>query len=509
MRRDVLILAMMALILGALMAAAVHQPGYTDAYYYFNAAQRWVQGKGLTDAALWTYLGAPDHLPAPSHLYWMPLASVVQVLGMLIGGANFHAAQLPLMVCYVALVVTGYGLGAYLGKTRRTGWLAGLLILFSGFFMPWWVMSDTFAVYGLVGALSLIGMGIGRARGGIGWWAFSGAMAGLAHLTRADGVLLLIVSGAVALWPRKMSALPVRSAGALIGLLAYLIVMSPWFIRNLNALGTPLPVGGFQTAWMRSYDEIANYPPGATFSAFLDWGIGNIIQSRWEALTGQIGTLWTFIVVEGGVVLTPLMLIALWRRRFDPFLSGFALYALGLHLAMTFVFAFPGPRGGLLHSASALVPFWAALGALGLDDVITWAAKQRRWPLYQAKMVFGAALIGLMIVLSGAIFIQKASSWNQAGGVYQQIGAALPPDAVVMVNDPPAFYYYTGRSGVVLPNAPPDVIPALASRYGVTHVIIDSNRTAPMDGLYTGKIFPTFLMLIDDRDGIRIFKVTP
>lgn len=527
MRRDVAILAGAALVIGLVMASAFHQPGYTDAYYYFNAAQRWVQGKGLTDAALWTYLGASDHLPAPSHLYWMPLASVVQAAGLWLGGGAFHAAQIPLILCYAGLVVLGYGVGVSLGKSRRMGWLAGLLTLFSGFLTPYWTMTDTFAVYGLVGAGSLAAMGMGRARGGIGWWALSGALAGLAHLTRADGILLLIVLIIVALWPHHPrfvypslnservpggeAKILIRLGGsvknALIGLLAYLLIMSPWFVRNLNEVGSPLPVGGFQTAWMRSYDEIANYPPGTTLSSFLSWGVGNIIASRWDAFIGGLGTLWTFIAVEGSVILTPLMLLALWRRRFDPFLSGFALYALGLHLAMTLVFAFPGPRGGLLHSASALVPFWAALGVMGLDEAITWAAKRRRWPVQQARNVFSVAIVIFAMLLSGVIFFGAINKWNTAGSVYRQLAAALPSNAVVMVNDPPAFYYQTGLSGVVVPNAPPDVIPIIAAHYGVTHLILDANRTVPMNDLYLGKAAPPFLKLIYSQGDIRMFQV--
>ena len=74
----------------------------------------------------------------------------------------------------------------------------------------------------------------------------------------------------------------------------------------------------------------------------------------------------------------PLMLVALWRRRRHAFLRGFWLYALGLHLAMTFIFPFSGYRGGLFHSAAALFPWWMALGVVGLDDVIDWIAQRRR-----------------------------------------------------------------------------------------------------------------------------------
>src|SRR5450755_1244026 len=129
-RRDVLIVGVLALVVGILMAAALRHPGYTDAYYYFNAAQRLVQGKGLTDAAVWTYLGIPptvSGLPIPSHLYWMPLASLVAALGMILGGSTFDGAQIVFVALYAGLAVVGFTVGALVGQSRRVAWLAALL----------------------------------------------------------------------------------------------------------------------------------------------------------------------------------------------------------------------------------------------------------------------------------------------------------------------------------------------------------------------------------------------
>ena len=155
----------------------------------------------------------------------------------------------------------------------------------------------------------------------------------------------------------------------------YLLVMLPYFARNLREIGTPLPLGGTQAIWFREYNDIFNYPPDSSPATLFADGLDAFVSSRREALVNNIGT---FVAVEGLVVMTPLMLIGLWRRRRDPFLLPFGLYALGLHLAMTFVFPFPGYRGGLLHSAAALIPFWAALGVAGLDDVVDWVARRRR-----------------------------------------------------------------------------------------------------------------------------------
>ncbi|NLX08951.1 MAG: hypothetical protein GXY36_04800 [Chloroflexi bacterium] len=487
--RSYLVLAALGLLLGVIVAVLVEQPGYTDAYYYFNAGQRLVQGDGLTDPYLWTYINAPDALPGSSHTYWMPLASLVAAAGMAVGGAHFGAAQVPFVFCFAALVAVGGWAGAAFGMSRRHFWMAGLLVLFAGFFTPFWATTDTFALFGLAGALALASLGQGRQTGDWRWYALAGALSALGHLARADGLLLALVLIVVALWPGRGQC----PRGAVVGVIAYLLVMLPWFVRNLDAIGTPLPTGGLQTAWLRGYDELVNYPPGTTLGEFLDWGWDNILRSRWEAFVANLST---FIAVETWIVLGPFVLLGLWQRRRDPRLLGVILYAVGLHAAMTLVFAYPGLRGGLFHSSSALLPFWAALGVIGLDSALDWAAARRGWRAPEARIVFGGALLVLAALLSGGMLLARGPELNDNAVFYRTLGADLPADAVVMINDPPGLYYHAGRGGVVVPNAAPDVIPEIARRYGVTHLLLDANRTAPFDGLYAGTETYPFLSLV-------------
>jgi hypothetical protein len=491
-RRACIAIGALALAWGTLLALAIHQPGYTDAYYYFNAGQRLVEGRGLTDPYLWTYVNAPDHLPGPSHTYWMPLESLAAAASMAVLGTSFGSAQVPSVVCFAGLVMVAFWLGAKLGRGRRHTWLAGLLVLFSGFFTPFWTTTDTFALYGLVGSLSLVAMGRGRETGDWRWYAVSGGLGGLAHLARADGVLLVLVLLCVALWPRGGVNWRRSGRAAAAGLIAYLLVMLPWFVRDMSVLGTPLPTGGTDTIWMRSYDELVDYPPGATPAEFWRWGLGNILKSRFEALTNNLGT---FIAVETWVILGPFVLAGLWIRRREPFLLGVILYALGLHLVMTFVFAFPGYRGGLFHSSAALLPFWAAVGPVGLDAGIDWMARRRRWRSAEAQVVFSSALVLLTALLSVMMFRQRVPGLNSNADFYRTLAADLPDDAVVMVNDPAALFYHTGLSGVVVPNADPEVVPEIAARYGVTYLVLDRNRTRPFTALYLGSEERPFLRL--------------
>lgn len=535
-RRERLMFIAIALI-GAFIITRglVERPGFTDAFYHFNAANRLVSGEGLTDPYLWTYIGATDSLPAPSHLYWMPLTSIVSALGMaaLNAPGSYAAAQFPLTLLFAGTVYIGFSLGERLGGSRRHAWFAGLITLASGFYIRFWGATDTFAPYAFVGAAALYAMGwvcsgaveasrrdtrtrrsaslqeiregrrsevVGLAQqideeyekrvqhaaplremeegqpsrvGGIVFAGFVGGIgAALGHLTRADGVLLVLI-GLVAVvglaaFGRTTWRLGLLAAAGLCA--GYVVVMLPWFGRNLSLIGTPLPLGGTQTIWLRTYDGIFSYPPDASAASLFADGIGVFVSSRWEAFTNNLGTL---VVVEGLVVMAPLMLIGLWRRRKDPFLLPFVLYALGLHVAMTLVFPFPGYRGGLLHSAAALVPWWAILGLLGLDDCIEWMARRRRWNIRTARPVFSVGLLGVAVALGLFVALPNRVIDGGTPTLYRELADAIPAGSRVMINDPAQLYYYTGLGGVVLPNEEPHVIADIARKYQVGYLVME------------------------------------
>ena len=56
--------------------------------------------------------------------------------------------------------------------------------------------------------------------------------------------------------------------------MGYLLVMAPWFARNLTAVGTPLPVGGTRASGSPSTTTCFVIPPGPMRKAFspMAWG---------------------------------------------------------------------------------------------------------------------------------------------------------------------------------------------------------------------------------------------
>lgn len=529
-RRSFVTFSLIALVAAfAFTRGLVAAPSYTDAYYHYNAAVRLAEGQGFTEPYLWTYIGAPETLPesgvTPSHLYWMPMTSALAAAGMRLLNAvgDYSAAQLPFTLMFALTACVGFWLGTRIGGGLRHAWVAGLLTLFSGFYVRYWGTMDTFAPYALFGALCLAFMGVaGQAseatpRRRLVFWALAGGMAGLAHLTRADGLLLLVVGVVVIGWnllPRREPRRDVRGAAVFVVMLlaGYAIVMLPWFARNLQAVGAPLPLGGTQAIWFTQYDDLFNYPPASSPQTLFADGLAAFLRTRWEAFAGPRGllegNLGTFIAVEGMVVMTPLMLVGVWNRRGSAFVRPFWLYALGLHLAMTLIFPYPGYRGGLLHSAAALVPWWAALAVAGLDDVVSWAARRRRhWNPAVAKAIFSVALVGLAVLLSLSIASRGGVSAGTIPTLYEELQARLPANARLIINDPAALYYYTGMGGVVTPNAAPDVLPQIAERYNVDYLVLEAGGI-PARLLPAYDDPPSFLRRMDFPDpNVRLYEI--
>ncbi len=493
----------------------VNGPTYTDAYYYLNGANRMVTGQGMTDAVVWTFIGMPEGLPIPSHSYWMPMSSWVAAMGMWAFNAplSFRAAQAPFALLLLLVGVTTFWLGDRLGTERRHAWIPALMVLFGGYYARYWGMTETFTPFAAFGVGALVALGRGATSKHVGWFALAGALSAGAHLTRADGLLLVLAGGSAIFWFWDKSwTWQARFTCAAVLVLAYLLAMSPWFVRNLNAIGTPLPTGGTQGIWYTEYNDIFNFPPDSTPTRFFEVGGWALFwSSRWTGFTVGLGTL---AVVQGFIVLFPFMLGELVQRRREPFLRPFWIYTLGLHLAMMFVFPFPGFRGGLLHSAAALMPFWTVLGVLGIERGVDWMARRRRWNPRTAKPTFTVS--ALVVVLGLSVFLGLGGRTPQVDvALYEQLESVLPPDARLMANDPSAVYYYTGFYGVMLPNESPDVIPEIAARYGLTHLLIEgvedeqaARVTEPLRDLPANP--PAFLepVPLPDED-VRLYRIVP
>lgn len=470
-----------------------------DVAYYAAGARYLAQGGGFNEPFLWHYLDDPAGLPRPGFLYWMPLPSV---LAAPFAGGSFFTVQIPFAVLSAALPLVSYKLVCTGPDRRRTGWLAGLLTLFSGFFFPYWTLPETFAPFALLGSLSIwiAGMDLG-----LGGKLALGLLIGLAHLTRADGILLLPVA-ILGLFLLRRPALP----GALAVLTGYLAAMAPWFLRNMLVIGLPLSPAGSATIWLTDYDDLFCYRCTLSWHSYLAWGWEHILRSKlWAA-----GLNLERFLAEGCLVfLFPFVPVGFLRlrRRVHFFLAG--IYLVLIYLVHSLVFTFPGPRGAFFHASAAALPFVIVAGVEGVEAAVKWCARRRRWNSVQALQVFGGAAVVLAVLLSGYALAGTLPEWREAGIVYERVGQWLEREdrgAVVMVANPPAFWYHTGHRAVVVPNGDVEALVAVAERYGVRYVLLDENVPKLLEGLYTGEIAHPRLRLLEldeEAEGVVLYAL--
>ena len=108
----------------------------------------------------------------------------------------------------------------------------------------------------------------------------------------------------------------------------------------------------------------------------------------------------------------------------------------------------------------------------------------------------------MAIALSSFIYynrVLKNNAWNSADTLYATLVewvSSRDPDAVVMINNPPAYRYHGGGLSVVVPNENLAVTLQVARRYGVDYLILDPNHPVPLDQVYDQPLIQPGLDLV-------------
>lgn len=520
-------------------------PGYMDAEYYFSGGLQLYRGEGFSEPYLWNFLADPDGLPAPSHAYWMPLASILAFLGMKAGGSGaFWPARLGFLALAILVPVLTVKLYLRLGGDLQRAWFPGLLAVFSGFYLVFLPSTDTFGLYMVLGSTFLLVASTGGREFRIvkrDVWPVAqpvilGGLAGGMHLSRADGILWVVVAlgwvllshrhianGDGHLAHRRLSFQWKKAIQQIVLVLAgYLLIMLSWFLRNLSVFGTFLAPGGTRTLWLTDYNELYAYP-AAQLTPDRWWasGIEAILGVRWEALGLNVQTA---IAVQGMVFLAPFVLAGLWKLRRKRAVQLAVTAWLFTFLAMTLVFPFAGSRGGFFHSGAAVQPlFWAA-APFGLDAFIEWGRRSRGWQPSTAGQVFRAGFLAIAIALSAILTWNRLAgdgsqpaAWNQGADHYRQIDDALTKiiagdggaQEAILVNNPPGFFVATGRSGVTIPFGDADTVLAVAGRYDLRYLVLEIDQVRDAADLYTAPADRQGFDYLITVDGAHIYRLAP
>ena len=517
---EYILLFFLGLTVTLIMASFQAVPGYMDAEYYDAGGIQIASGKGLIEPFLWNYLDDPAGLPHPANTYWMPLAALLAAGGMVIAGnlEYFSARLLFFPLAALVPVLTAF-LAFRLTERRSAAWMAGGLGAFSGFYVLYLGLTETFGLYMILGSLFLwIGTtpmpGLRRALG-------LGGLAGLIHLARAEGILWLAVAGilvGIDYWKQRsklnwQTGL-IRLAGLL---LTYAVIMGFWYGRNLVVFGSLFPPGTSRALWLVNYDQLYAYPANSlTFQNWMGSGIGELVQVRWDAL---ISNLQTVLAVQGAVFLSPLILVGFWRLRHQTLVKVGAVFWLATLGVMTLIFPLAGSRGGFLHSGAAFQPlFWAA-SSEGLMGFVSLGVRWRSWKPTRAVAGFG--LIAVVVAAFSTAGVAGArlasgdpqlSGWQASWDAYSAAGLALnrlgaQPGATVMVNDPPGFYLATRHPALAIPNGDLDVLLAASRRYQASYLVLEENTVKDLRSLYRQPVDQPGLKYLEMVGKVYLFQI--
>ena len=519
--RHYLLLASLGLALSTTVAAFQPVPGYMDADYYYAGGLQLAAGRGFTEPFLWNYLDDPAGLPHPAFSYWMPLTSLLAALGMtLTGHHNWFAARLGFLALSAILPPLTAALSYSLTSRRDLALTAGLLAVFSGFYALYLPVTDTFGLYMLFGAFFFLTV---NRKSSIVNSLLLGLLAGFMHLSRADGVLWMLLALLVVVLQKPIhhsSSITFYVLRITSCIFSYLLIISPWLMRNMAVFGTPLAPGGSRVLWLTRYDQLFAYPASQlTFASWWHSGLTEILKVRLWVLSLNLESA---LAVQGSIFLLPLILIGLWQLRKEN-RTWLAVLTWGVTLtAMTLVFPFAGARGGFFHSGAALQPFWWAVAPLGLARVIAWGARRRGWQEKQALTVFLAGLVVIAALLTAWIVQGRVigtfngeQAWGREAAAYSQIEEFLveqgaPDEAVVIVANPPGYYLTSGRPAVAVPDGDAQTVLDVAHRYGGLYLILEQGSLpGGLARLYDQPIGQPDFRFLGEVEAARIYVIQP
>jgi hypothetical protein len=165
-----------------------------------------------------------------------------------------------------------------------------------------------------------------------------------------------------------------------------------------------------------------------------------------------------------------------------------------------------------------LLPFIFTAALVGLDASVEWAAARRRgWDARLATQVFGAGLVGIAVFVSGFLYYRgvivgarQPETIAPYSRLAQWLAGRGEAGAMVMVGDPPDYWYYSGGPSIVVPNEPVETTLAVADRYGAHYLVLDANRPTPLASLYEGAMTHPRLSLVESLPGdLRIYRIQP
>ena len=360
--------------------------------------------------------------------------------------------------------------------------------------------ADSSAAFALLAALALATAvrNPGDERGYFG----TGLLIGLAYLTRADG-LLLVLAVPLAWWllpplPRPVVELPDNPAsqvawehwprqqgsaeawqrkvgpraGHLLDMFVGMgLVIVPWLVRNYLAFGTPLPGSVLNQAWLTDYVDTFNYWQHPTLETWMAQGLP-LILARWAQALLNSARVFLLSTIPWGLLALP----GLWLLRRDWAFWPALVYGVLLFFGLAVAFPISTMSGTFYHSFGALMPFLALAALYAIYRGIRYIIPRQRLRWF----TFAVVVAGLVVLASAQLgfSLRAVTERHQAEAAqFEEIAAWLEhnaaPGDVLMTSQPYTLLYASGHPSVVLPgNEPPSSAWEAAQRYDARYLVL-------------------------------------
>jgi hypothetical protein len=511
--RAPILLYALALAVRALLVALYPDPAYPDSYYYVEVARSIAAGNGLNVDFIWIFaevgarIPAVPTLPIPSNAHWLPLASLLQAPFVSLLGPTAVASAIPGVLIGALAAPLTWAIARDAGSSGTVARAAGVVAAIPGAVTVFMAQPETFPLTMVIVPATLWAAARGL-RGSGRAFALAGLLAGVLALTRNDGILLLGTLGLVWLadrlramrnrrgsrsWSRVDDRPPISLWAGVLAVLLFLVVVGPWWARQLSVFGSISPTSSSGAAlWIREFREWNSITANPSLDTFLAQGWGAIIASR---LAGLTSALTIFAVLVSSVVLVPFLLIGMVARRGSASFQPWLAYLLVLFAGATFLYPVHVPGGTFIHSAIGLLPHAAILSMEGVVVLAGLIGGRRALGGFSSSSSSSSSSAGgrgesrgvgllvwgvvALLVAMAAIFGRPTQAgWDNVRQPRLAVAAKLdelgvPATDRVMSIDAGGFKYFTGLGGVVTPDDPIEVIEQVARAYDIRWLVVE------------------------------------
>ena len=467
-------------------------PGHADPAFYFNVAQNVRDGRGPTINYAWEFLSGQHTLPQYAFGYWPPLPSAFMTLGLEFDNTLKGALAVNLIMS-VFLVIGVYFLARGLTQSPWVPAVASAVVIVQPVVSRYAVESEgaiylaAFAIWALAAAV--------RARMRPWLWPVAGVLAGLANLSRTEGlVLFLAVFIAAAArptgWRRR-----VGYAGSVFA--GYVVTMSPAYVESIRHFGSLLPPATASFPFITNYEDLFALRVNHSLSALLGGGWAQFFDLRATTLAKQIAHAFPTAYTVDALILVVLLGAALPKvdQRLGRRSVGAARHAL-TRTARSPWFTPAAFAVATFLSYSLVAPVVSGTGAMSkgmvtiLPIIIVGASVQL------SRLVLPPVIVAtLIVVLAAAPLLTLAGATRStvtANNAFGHRAVALEPAlrseqaclgrrVVLMTRSPWELTQATGIRSVEIPNGTLAQILSTARRYGVTDIQDTDRREALRD----------------------------